>query len=281
MNTPKLIDTHSHLHFPRYDQDRDAVLARMQKSKTWTITVSTTMKNGSGAVELADASDLVWASLGYHPYHFTNTREEPDEGAPGEYSIAEIERLARSSKRVVALGETGIDFHHVSQEWTLEQALKIQKKAFVEHVKLAEKLDLAVIIHCRDAFPQLIQTIQELKAGGTSIRGVVHCFGEDWETAKPLLDLGLLISFTGTITFPVRKKDDPERHVQRVVERMPLERIMIETDAPWLAPESHRGQKNEPAYVEEVAKKIAELRGLSFDAVAKQTTLTAREFFGI
>jgi TatD DNase family protein len=278
---PKLIDTHSHLHFPRFDEARTQALERMQREDIWTITVSTTMKNGPGAVELADSSDLVWASLGYHPYHFTNAREEPDEGAPGEYSIAEIERLARSSKRVVAIGETGIDFHHVDKKWTLEQALKLQKDPFVEQIKLAEKLNLAVIIHCRDAFPQLIEAIQELKAACTKIRGVVHCFGESWEVAKPLLDLGLLISFTGTITFPVRKKDDPERHVHRVVEKMPLERIMIETDAPWLAPEAHRGERNEPVFVEEVAKKIAELRGLTFDQVAKQTTQTAREFFRI
>lgn len=278
---PKLIDTHSHLHFPPFDDDRKLVLNRMKRRKTWTITVSTTMKNGDGAVDLAESSDLVWAAIGYHPYHFTNSRVDKKEGSAGEYSISEIERLAHSSKKVVAIGETGIDFHHVDKQWTLEQALEIQKKAFIEQVKLAENMNLPVIIHCRDAFAPLIETIQELVSAGTIIRGVIHCFGESWETAKPLLDLGLFISFTGTITFPVRKKDDPEKHAHRVIERMPLERIMVETDAPWLAPEPYRGQRNEPAYVEEAVKKIAELRGLSFNQVAKQTTKTAREFFQI
>jgi TatD DNase family protein len=182
--------------------------------------------------------------------------------------------IARSSKRVVAIGEIGLDYHHIDPELDQEDARERQKSAFREQIALASELDLPVVIHCRDAMDDVIEILKE-----TRVRAVMHCFTGSWKMASQLLDLGCFLSFTGNITFKPRTSDDPEEHVHRVIERMPLDRCMIETDAPWLAPVPHRGKRNEPIYVEFVAEKIAELRDKPVQAILEQTTKNAMSFF--
>jgi TatD DNase family protein len=139
-------------------------------------------------------------------------------------------------------------------------------------------LDLPLVIHCRDAMREAIDILREERKAGP-LRGVMHFFSGSWADAETLMDLGFFLGFTGAITFPVKKSQDPATHIHRVVERMPLDRMLIETDAPWLAPQAHRGERNEPTFVRFVAEKIAELRGMDVDDVARQTAENAIELF--
>ena len=279
--SPHLIDTHCHIHFPPYDEDRAAVLARMREKGVWGITVGTTIGTSRSAVAFADMTDGVWATVGYHPEHFTSSYHDEAEGDAGEYSIGEIESLARSSKKVVAIGETGLDFFRMDEGSDVETGKALQEKGLREHIALARQLDLPVVFHCRDALTRLAEIVQDERTNGWKVRGVVHCYTGTWEEAKPLLDLGLHLSFTGIITFPPKKTDDPEKHVHRVIERMPLERLLVETDAPYLTPIPFRGKRNEPAYVEYVAQKVADVRSEDFGTIAKRTTENARALFNI
>lgn len=278
---PRLIDSHCHLHFPAYADDREAVLSRLKESDAWAVTVGTTLATSRGAIAFAEANEGVWATVGYHPEHFTSAYHDEAEGDAGTYSIEEIKKIASSSKKVIAIGETGLDFYRIDEGRNREEAITQQEKGFREHLAVARELNLPVVIHCREALTRLAEIVREEQQNGWDVRGVVHCYTGTWEEAQPLLELGLHLSFTGVITFPPRKSDDPTTHVHRVIEQMPLERMLIETDAPWLTPVPYRGKRNEPAYVEHVAKMIAELRGISFDEVAKQTTENARKLFGI
>jgi TatD DNase family protein len=277
---PRLIDTHCHLHFPAYVNRAEAEFLRMREQDVWAITVGTTAKTSQSGVEFARAHDGVFATVGYHPEHLTSTFHDEAEGEHEPYEFAELEKIAQDPK-VVGIGETGLDFFRIDETYDRDVAKDVQEKAFRQHIRLAQSTDKPLVIHCREALDRLAQIIQDEQTGGKKIRGVVHCFTGSWEEAKPLLDLGLHISFTGIITFPVKKSQDPEKHAHRVIERMPLEKLMIETDAPWLAPEPFRGKQNEPIYVEFVARKIAQLRGMEYEEVAKTTTETALGFFGL
>ncbi len=276
---PLLIDSHCHLHFPPYDTDREAVLEKMKSEGVWGITVGTTIGTSRGAIEFAEKTDGVWATVGYHPEHFTSSYHDEAEGDADRYSIDELRKLATSSKKVVAIGETGLDFYRIDKDRDAEQGRAQQEQGFRDHLALASELELPVVIHCREALTRLAEIVREEQENGQNIRAVVHCYTGTWEEAQPLLDLGLFLSFTGIITFPPKKTDDPEKHVHRVIERMPLERMLIETDAPFLTPVPFRGQRNEPSYVRYVAEQIAKLRGISFEEVAKQTTENAKSLF--
>ncbi len=269
---PRLIDSHCHLHFPAYDEDRKAVLLRMRELGVWGITVGTNAVTSKSAITFAETHPDVFATVGYHPEHLTSAYEDKsEERDDAPFTIEAIAKLARSSRKVVAIGETGLDFYRIDEDRGIEDAAQEQEHALRDHIALAHELHLPVVIHCRDAFRRLAAVIQDEQGKGRGIRGVVHCFTGSWDEAVPLLDLGLHLSFTGIITFPPRKNDDPSKSPRLVIEKMPLDRLLIETDAPWLTPVPHRGKKNEPAYVEFVARKIADLRGLDFDEVARAT----------
>lgn len=271
---PRLIDTHCHLHFPAYDEDRDAVLSRMREKKIAAITVGTSLRTSEEGIRFAEEHDGVWATVGYHPEHLTSSYHDASEGPPDAFDAHAIRKLATSSSKIVAIGETGLDFFRIDKDRDQEEARRAQEDAFREHLKIARELDKPIVIHCRDAFQRLAEIISEIR-----VPGVVHCFTGSWEDAQPLLDLGLHLSFTGIVTFPPKKTDNLEKHVHRVIERMPLERLLVETDAPWLTPIPHRGEKNEPTYVEFVARKIAELRHASLDEIAARTTENAIKLF--
>lgn len=278
---PRLIDSHCHLHFPAYDQDRSAVLAHMREQNVWGITVGTNVTTSRMGVAFAEQHPDVFATIGYHPEHLTSSyadEQEPHDEAA--YVIDAIAEIAKGgSKKIVAIGETGLDFYRIDNDRDTQEAAQLQEFALRDHINLANELDLPLVIHCRDAFNRLATVIQAKHAEGKKVRGVIHCFTGTWEEAKPLLDLGFHLSFTGIITFPPKKNEDPDRSILRTIERMPLDRMLVETDAPWLTPLPHRGKRNEPAYVQLVAAKISQIRSTEVGDIEKQTTKNAVDLF--
>jgi TatD DNase family protein len=280
---PRLIDTHCHLHFPAYDSDRDAVLSRMREKEIWGITIGTAMENSRKGIEFAEKRPDVWTTVGLHPSHTTNPHHDENEGAVEESSSDPdiLREIASSSKKVVAIGESGLDFYRFDDVEDVEAAKEKQEESFRNHIDVAHELDLPLVIHCREALGRLAEMIQDAQSGKRKVKGVVHSFTGTWEEAKPLLDLGLYIAVNGIATFPLRKTPDSNEAIDRTIEHIPLDRLLLETDAPYLAPAPYRGKRNEPAYVEEVAKHVARVRGVSFDEVAAATTDNARNLFGI
>lgn len=279
---PYLIDTHCHIHFPSFDATRVGVMQRMREKRIAAITVGTSIRTSQEGIAFAEKYDDVWATVGYHPEHLTSSYHDDSEGPPDAFDLDAIAHLARSSPNVVAIGETGLDFFRIDPHRAIEEAHHVQERVFRQHLHLAHELKKPLIIHCRDAFRRLAEILQEEQQNaGYRVEGVVHCFTGSWDEAKLLLDLGLHLSFTGIITFPLKKDTDPEHHVHRVIERMPLDRLLVETDAPWLAPIPHRGEKNEPAFVEYVAQRVAELRRTDFNDIACKTTENAQRLFQI
>ena len=276
-----LIDSHCHLHFPAFQDDLEAVLARMREKNVGAITVGTTLANSEAGVRFAESHEDVWASAALHPEHFTSDFHDENEGDAPEKTldVARLERIARSSKKLVAIGETGLDFHWIDEGMNREEAMRIQEDAFRGHASVAQAVDLPLIIHCRDASERLIAVLQDLRSMWSGMRGVIHSFSETLEEARAFLDLGMHIGINGIVTFKPRKTDVPERNLATIVGALPLDRILIETDAPYLAPTPYRGKRNEPVYVEEVARKIAEIHQKTVEDVARITTRNARELF--
>lgn len=251
-----LIDTHAHIEMKEFDKDREEVLKRAGEAGAgYLISVGANLSGSRKAVELSERYENVYASVGIHPHDVKDMDET---------TIPILRDLAKSPK-VVAIGEIGLDYF---KEFSPKD-LQIIK--FRELLSLAKELNKPVIIHDRDAHED---TLRILKEGGVK-KGVVHCFSGDYEFAREILKLGLYISFTGVITFPKAEE------ARRVVENVPIERMMVETDCPYLAPVPHRGKRNEPAFVREVAKTIADIKGLTFEDVARITTLNVKELFGI
>jgi len=270
---PKFVDSHCHVHFPAYDKDRDAVLLRMREQEIWGITVGTNATTSQSGIDFAEQYPDIFATVGYHPEHLTSDfvpDDEPHEHDP--YTIESIAAIARSSKKVVAIGETGLDFYRIDKDRDQAAAKKAQEDAFIEHIALANELRLPVVIHCREALTRLAEIIQ---ANPVEKGGVVHCFTGTWDEAQPLLELGLHLSFTGIITFAPNKV----ANIHDVIKNMPLDRLLVETDAPWLAPAPYRGKRNEPSYVTHVAAAIATLRDTSIEDIARQTTANATKLF--
>lgn len=258
--TPELIDTHAHLDDPKFDNDRDEVIKRAQDAGLKYIITVGTWEKAKGLKHitgLVDKHPMVYAALGVHPHESKDA---------GEETFDEIKRLAYHPK-VVAIGETGLDYHY-------EHSPKdIQKEVFIRHIELARELNLPLIIHTREAEKDTLDILE--KEGVKDISGVLHCFSGSYEMARKCVDMGLYLSFTGIITFPKAV------NVHEIVKNIPIERMLIETDCPYLAPKPYRGKRNEPSFVVEAAKKIAEIKGLSFNDAARITTLNAKELFGI
>lgn len=268
-----LIDTHGHVNLSGFNDDYDEVIRRSLENDTHIIAPSTQLPTSQKAVMLAEKYVGVWAAVGFHPTHVLNDEFDPEP----------FRELARHPK-VVAMGETGIDYYHVPDGADFEDWKRRQQDVLQHHIDIASERNIPVITHCRVgktretsvAYRDLHAIIKKnVDAGKLARRGVVHCYVSDWETAQMFLDLDYMISFTGIITFT---KDEA---LLDVVRNIPLDRIMVETDAPYLTPVPHRGKRNEPWYVKFVAMKIAELKGLSFDEVAEATTHNAQTFFSL
>lgn len=281
--TPFLIDTHSHIHFPPFAQDRAEVLSRMRARGIATITIGTSLGTSRSGIQFAEGEPDVWASVGLHPEHLTSSFEDDAEGVVAESSLdgEALRRLVQSSSKVVAVGETGLDFFRIDEGMSVEDAAKLQEVSFREHLLVAHENHLPVVIHCRDALTRLAEVLQDEWNAGRIPRGIVHSFTGTWKEAQPLLDLGCFIAVNGIAAFPPRKTQLPEQAINRTIEQIPFDRLLVETDAPYLAPAPYRGKRNEPAYIEEVAKHIGVVRGVSLEQVAKQTTENAIKAFGL
>jgi TatD DNase family protein len=252
-----LIDTHCHLTFEPLDRDVSAVLQRSREAGvTGWITVGTSLGDSRKAVELAGQYEGMYATAGIHPH---------DAKEASEAVLDELRELARSD-RVVAIGETGLDFHYNFSKQP------DQKRVFAAHLQIGRELDLPVVIHSRNAFDETMEILDE---HGGGLRGVVfHCFGGTAEQASLLLERGYHLSFTGVVTFKNAAT------ARQAAEAVPLDRLMVETDCPYMSPEPVRKQKpNEPALMVHTAHLLAQLKGVSLEEFERASTETARRFF--
>lgn len=253
--TYDLIDTHAHLNFSNFaDTTPQHIIERAKNAGvTKIINIGADLKTSQESVELAKQFSEIYATVGIHPH---------DAQSVNDNAISQLKELAKNTK-VVAIGEIGLDY------FKYDGNRDIQKNAFRKLLTLAKELDLPVIIHDRDAHADILTILKETKI----TKGVVHCFSGDIEFATKILDLGFLISFTGNITFP------KAQNLQDVVKFVPLNKLMVETDCPFLAPVPHRGKRNEPAYVIEIAKIISKIKNISLEKIANITSKTALQFF--
>jgi len=255
----ELIDTHCHLTFDVLERDIDAVIARSRIAgiAEW-ITVGTDPQENRRAIEFAERFENMYAAVGIHPHDAKTVTAE---------TIQELKKIAQHEK-VVAIGETGLDYHY---NLSLHQD---QRKVFAEHLKIAAEIARPVIIHCREAFEETMEILQQ---HSRDLKGVVfHCFGGSSEQAKIVLDKGFYISFTGVVTFK------NARIKQQAAKIVPLDRLMLETDSPYMSPEPVRKQKvNEPALMIHTAGFLAELKGMNLADFAETVTATSRAFFGL
>ena len=252
-----LIETHAHLYFDQFDEDRQQVIQRAKEADVQKIiNIAVDLETSRQCIELAEKYEGSFATVGIHPNDSTKLDSS---------SLGELRELSRHQK-VVAIGEIGLDFY-----WDRCPA-DVQERAFREQISLAKEVGLPIVIHNREAGPQIIEV---LKSAGTSeLGGVFHCFSEDMISAKEVLDLGFHISFTGNLTF--KKSQLPE-----VAEMVSLDKLLLETDCPFLSPEPKRGRRNEPAHVVYIAQKLAEIKKATFEEVTEITTSNANRLFGL
>lgn len=270
-----LIDTHTHVNFQAFRDDADDVIRRALENDVWLINVGTQFETSRRAVEMAGAySEGVYAAVGLHPIHLFEhhvDEEETSFNAAGEEFNAESYReLVLRSTKVVAIGEFGLDYYRMPKGEDPERVKKIQHEVVLQHLLLSESLDKPVNIHCRDAYEELAELLKDFRG-----KGNIHCFIGTWQEAEKFLDLGFYIGLNGIITF------DKTGRSAELVKNIPLDRIVLETDAPYLTPAPNRGKRNEPVYVKQVAEKIAQMKGIAVEEVARQTTQNARTLFNI
>jgi TatD DNase family protein len=251
-----LIDTHAHLDFAQFDADRENVILRAQEANViGIINVGTDLKTSQKSIAIAEVHENIFAAVGIHPH---------DAAEAGESDIETL-RTFLDHPKVVAIGEVGLDFYrHLSPP-------DVQRRIFRMFLDWALETAKPLIIHTREAEEEILAILQNRSKFGWN--GVFHCFPGDERLAAKVLEMGFHISFTGTITF----KNSRSTEVMKLV---PLERLLVETDCPFMAPVPHRGKRNEPAFAQLVAQKIAEVKGVPFDQVAKNTTENAERLFG-
>ena len=274
------IDTHCHIHFPAYDVDREAVLARLREAGGAAITIGTSLANSRAAIALAEQHADIWATVGLHPSHVTHPHHDENEGAveEREVSFEALKALASSSSKVVAIGEAGLDLYRTEPD-EREAALEAQWRVFETHLEVAEALDLPVVVHCRDALKELALRLRARREAGHQDRCLLHSFTGTWAEAAPLLELGCYFALNGIVTFPPRKGVVEEDQLLRVAERIPLDRLVLETDAPYLAPVPHRGERNEPAWAAETGKFLTKVRAMEEEAFFAQMLENTKRFF--
>ena len=245
-----LVDSHCHLDFPDFGDDLDAVLARAAEAGVSTMqTICTRVTRFDAVRALAEAHEAIWCSVGVHPHHVA---EEP--AVTAEHLV----RLAEHP-RVIGIGETGLDFHYDNSPRPQQEA------SFRHHIAAARETGLPLIVHTRSADEETCRILRE-EAGKGTFPGVIHCFSAGRAVAETALEIGLHISFSGILTF--KKAED----VRAVARDVPVDRLLVETDAPYLAPVPHRGRRNEPAHVRHTAGLLAELKGLEDAELARETS---------
>jgi TatD DNase family protein len=278
LQPPKLFDIHSHLNFSAFRDDADKVIKRILKEKIWTILVGSQSSTSQRAVEYAEKYCCgIYAAVGLHPIHLEKTYFDPKEDVgikeriytrEEEFDYSFYKNLAQKRK-VVAIGESGLDYYRCSKSLK-----KKQIEIFEKHIELAIESKKPLMVHCREGHRDSIDILRKFKAkAGNNLLGDIHFFSGSWEEAKKYFDLDFSISFTGVITFTSAYDE--------VVKKSPIERIMIETDAPYVAPIPYRGRRNEPLYVAEICRKVAKIKNISFEKAAKITVENALRMFKI
>jgi TatD DNase family protein len=253
-----LFDSHAHLNAIQYEEDIVEVIQRAKDEKvTHIVVVGFDKETISKAMELTDQYDMIYAAVGWHPVDAIDMTEE---------DLKWIKQLAAHPK-VVAIGEMGLDYY-----WD-KSPKEIQKEVFRKQIQLAKEVKLPIIIHNRDATEDVVRILQEENAN--EVGGIMHCFTGSLEVAKQCMDMNFYISFGGPVTFKNAKKP------KEVVKEIPMDRLLIETDCPYLTPHPYRGKRNEPSYVKYVAEQIAELRGVTLEEIATKTSDNAKKLFGI
>src|SRR4029077_11562210 len=257
----ELIDSHAHIDFPQFAEDRDAMLERARSAG---VTALLAIGTGPGpekldsALPFAEQNDWIYATVGIHPHEAK------------EVTAQHLDQLAALAKhkKVIAWGEIGLDYyyHHSPRE--------VQQKVFRDQMVLAKQAKLPIIIHCRDAWADCLNILEEVWLP-TGLGGILHCFTSTLGDALRGIEMGFLVSFAGNSTYP------KTQNIRDVAKALPLEKILIETDAPYLAPQTYRGKRNEPAYVAEVARTLASVRDLAPDEFAAATAENFRRFFGL
>ena len=259
------VDSHAHLDGKQFDSDRELVIARAREAGVQTLVA---IGNGDGpanfdcGIRLAEKYDFMFATIGIHPH---------EARLANEAAYQNMERLARHPK-IIAWGEIGLDYYYD------HSPREMQKQVLVRQMELASAIKLPVVIHCRpadgsdDAWEDCLRLIQQQWAS-QGLGGILHCFTGNWEQAKRALDMGFMISFAGNVTFPKAQQ------IRDAALEVPLDRMLIETDSPYLAPVPHRGKRNEPAFVKDTARKLGELRSLSMDEIGERTSRNFYNFF--
>src|SRR3989338_1326442 len=290
-----LIDTHAHLNFNAYKDDGHEVIRRALDKNIWLINVGSQNTTSTRAVKIANQYEKgIYAAIGLHPIHLSETEVDEEEikfqSREEKFTENKYQELLDNNKKIVAVGEIGLDYFNIPKSTTMDEVKKIQKQEFIKQLQFAAKNNLPVILHCRgskknpsDAYQDLINILKiqttHYKLPTTNyplqIKGVIHCFGGSLEIAEQFIKLGFYLGFTGIITYKNAES------VSDIAKQAPLEKILVETDCPYLAPDPHRGERNEPAYVEYVARKIAIIKNISFEKVADATTQNAKKLFGI
>ena len=255
-----LFDTHAHYDDKRFDEDRDEILSSMPKNGVGLIlNPGCDIETSKKAIEYAEKYSHVYAAVGIHPEYI----EEIELNS----TIKELKTLALSSKRIKAIGEIGLDYY-----WVKEPELRAKQAELLRRqLALAKELDMPVIIHDREAHADTLKIVEEFP----EVKGVFHCYSGSTEMAQRLISLGYLISFTGVITYKNAKK------AVEVVENIPLDKLMIETDSPYMSPEPFRGKRNSSLYVYRMAEAIANIKNIPLDEVINQTTENGKKLFNI
>lgn len=262
MDYPLYFDAHSHINDPRFDADIDEVLSRMKEAGVWSLVVGTEKNLSSAAVKLAKEHDGIFASVGLHP---TDAREEKFDDV--------FYRTLANNPKTLAIGECGLDYFRLNEEDRKKEEMR-QRDTFESQLELAVSLNKPLMIHCRNAHQDMLEILTSKKREhGDKLRGNIHFFSEGSETAKKYFDLDFTISFTGVITF-ARDYDETVRYA-------PLDLILSETDCPYVTPAPYRGKRNEPLYVREVVKKIAEIREEDFETVRAELVKNTFRVFSI
>jgi len=274
-----MFDTHAHVNFRDFKDDAKQTMQRAHDKNVSVVLVGSQFSTSERAVKMAQEYENTYSAVGLHPFHLVEreVQERVDDkeivkikSRAEKFVYADYLSLAKSNKKVVAIGECGFDYHFTLPE-NLAEERKVQEQAFNEQINLANELHLPMIIHCRDGFDDLLATVKNnpIKSGA-----VMHFYSGNWQQAQPFVELGYYFGFTGAITF--------KKKVETIVEvacNLELDKMLSETDCPYVAPEPYRGQRNEPVYVELVARKLADIRGLSFAEMVGILDENAKRFF--
>lgn len=257
----KFFDNHAHLDDEKFDEDREDIIKKIHKDEIDKfVSAGYSLESSKKSIELSKKYDFIYSTCGVSPNDIPQTEEELWK------ELDEIKKLAKENKKVVAIGEIGLDYH-----WNTENK-ELQKKAFIEQIKIANELNLPIQIHTRDA---VMDTLEILKQNNVNKKGIFHCCPLNRELVKEGLKLGFYISFAGPVTFKNSK------NANEIIEMVPNDKMLIETDSPYLSPEPFRGKRNDPRNVKLIAKKIAEVKNITIEKVANITYENAMGIFNL